>query len=488
MTHQDRRPLRALLAQFARLNDLGPGDGWAWLGKRLGEPEWRGMGADFFGWQDHGGQAEPKGDWRTWLLMAGRGFGKTRAGAEWVSARAREFPGCRIALVAASRDEAVKVMVEGPSGLLAVARADEEMVWWPTKGVVTFASGAEAFVYSAGAPESLRGPEHHFAWCDELAKWPATRSGEGRADAAWDNLNMGLRLGERPRALVTTTPRTVAILRRVKAAPGTVESFGRTAENAHLADGVRDWLEAAYGGTRLGRQELDGVLFEEPAGALFPRALIEACRVAAFAPPLEGPPAVRVAGPYLKRGGEAARPARLCGDWRRIVVGVDPPVSADGDGCGIVVCGLGQDARLYVLADASVSGLSPEGWARAVARAAAAWGADRVVAEKNQGGDMVASVLRAVDPSTGSGQGPLPVKLVSASRGKAARAEPVAARFEAGGAFFAGHFPELEDELAGLVLGGGYEGPGRSPDRADACVWALTELLATPGQPGIRAL
>jgi phage terminase large subunit-like protein len=474
MTHQDRRPLRALLADFARLNDLGPGDGWAWLEKRLGEPEWRGMGADFFGWQDHGGQAEPEGDWRTWLLMAGRGFGKTRAGAEWVSARAREFPGCRIALVAASRDEAVKVMVEGPSGLLAVAKADEEMVWWPTKGVVTFASGAEAFVYSAGAPESLRGPEHHFAWCDELAKWK-------RADSAWDNLNMGLRLGERPRALVTTTPRAVAILRRVKAAPGIVESFGRTAENEHLAGGVRDWLEAAYGGTRLGRQELDGMLFDAPAGALFPRALIEACRVEAFAPPLEGPPAVRVAGPYLKRGGEAGRPARLRGDWRRIVVGVDPPVSAAGDACGIVVCGLGADERLYVLADASVQGLSPEGWARAVARAAAAWGADRVIAEKNQGGDMVASVLRAVEAG-------LPVKLVSASRGKAARAEPVAARFEAGRASFAGRFPELEEELAGLVLGGGYEGPGRSPDRADACVWAMTELLATPGQPGIRSL
>jgi phage terminase large subunit-like protein len=488
VTARDPGDFRAVLARFAELGRRGH-DPWPWLSTRLSEPLRRALFEAFDVWRAHGGQKEPEGPstgsgeptWRTWLLMAGRGFGKTRAGAEWVSARAREFPGCRIALVAASRDEAVKVMVEGPSGLLAVARADEEMVWWPTKGVVSFASGAEAFVYSAGAPESLRGPEHHFAWCDELAKWK-------QADAAWDNLNMGLRLGERPRALVTTTPRTVAILRRVKAAPGTVESFGRTAENAHLAAGVRDWLEAAYGGTRLGRQELDGMLFDEPAGALFPRALIEACRVAAFAMPLAGPPAVRVAGPYLKRGGEAGRPARLGGDWRRIVVGVDPPVSADGDGCGIVVCGLGQDARLYVLADASVSGLSPEGWARAVARAAAAWGADRVVAEKNQGGDMVASVLRAVDPSTGSGQGLLPVKLVSASRGKAARAEPVAARFEAGGALFAGQFPALEDELAGLVLGGGYEGPGRSPDRADACVWALTELLATPGQPGIRAL
>ena len=167
-----------------------------------------------------------------------------------------------------------------------------------------------------------------------------------------------------------------------------------------------------------------------------------------------------------------------------MVVGVDPPASAEGDACGIVVCGQAEGLRLYVLADASVSGLSPEGWARTVAAAAEAWGADRVVAEKNQGGDMVASVLRAVEAG-------LPVKLVSASRGKVARAEPVAARFEAGAGFFAGRFPELEDELAGLVLGGGYEpggAAGRSPDRADAMVWAMSELLRAPRSPAVRGL
>lgn len=435
------------LARFGALAERGH-EPWPWLLTRLAEPVRRAIFEAFDVWRAHGGQREPPGDWRTWLLMAGRGFGKTRAGAEWVSARARECPGCSIALVAASRDEAAKVMVEGPSGLLAVAKADEEMVWWPTKGVMTFASGAEAFVYSAGAPESLRGPQHHFAWCDELAKWR-------HADAAWDNLMMGLRVGERPRALVTTTPRSVAILRRVRAAKGTVETLGRTDENAHLAEGVRDWLEESYGGTRLGRQELDGVLFDTPAGALFPRALIEASRQSGTLP-REG--------------------------FRRVVVGVDPPVSADGDACGIVVCGQDSALRLYVLADASVAGLSPEGWARTVAAAAAAWGADRVVAEKNQGGDMVASVLRAVDAG-------LPVRLVSASRGKVARAEPVAARFEAGAGFFAGRFPALEDELAGLILGGGYEpggAAGRSPDRADAMVWAMTELLRTPAAPSVR--
>ncbi len=483
MTFQDRRPLRALLARMLRVSDAGPGDGWAWLEKRVGEPLWRSLGALFFQWQTHGGQGEPRGAWRTWLLMAGRGFGKTRAGAEWVSARARAHPGCRIALVAASRDEAAKVMVEGPSGLLAVAHADEDMVWWPTRGVVTFASGAEAFVYSAGAPESLRGPEHHFAWCDELAKWR-------QADAAWDNLMMGLRLGERTRVLVTTTPRNVAILRRVRGQAGTMETSGRTAENAHLAEGVRAWLEEAYGGTRLGRQELDGILFEDPAGALFPRALIEACRVQPIPLPAREGSGVGASTASLpddpdesacRRYPPPAPPCQGGEFFRRIVVGVDPPVSAEGDACGIVVCGQDAALNLYVLADASVAGLSPEGWARAVVRAAELWGADRVVAEKNQGGDMVASVLRAVEAG-------LPVKLVSASRGKVARAEPVAARFEAGAAYFAGRFPELEDELAGLVLGGAYEGPGRSPDRADACVWAMSELLRTPRTPAVRGL
>ncbi len=468
MTACDPGDFRPVLERFAELAERGH-DPWPWLLTRLAEPVRRAIFEAFDVWRAHGGQAEPRGAWRTWLLMAGRGFGKTRAGAEWVSARARAHPGCSIALVAASRDEAAKVMVEGPSGLLAVARADEEMVWWPTRGVVTFASGAEAYVYSAAAPESLRGPEHHFAWCDELAKWPASRTGPSRADAAWDNLMMGLRVGERPRALVTTTPRPVAILRRVKAAPGTVETCGRTEENAHLAAGVRAWLEETYGGTRLGRQELDGMLFDAPAGALFPRDLIEKCRVKGM-------------------GAGMGTGTGTCPPMRRIVVGVDPPVSADGDACGIVVCGQTADLRLFVLADASVGGLSPEGWARKVAAAAEAWGADRVVAEKNQGGDMVAGVLRAAGPSTGSGQAPLPVTLVSASRGKVARAEPVAARFEAGAAFFAGRFPALEDELAGLMIGGGYEGPGRSPDRADAMVWAMTELLRAPRAPAVRGL
>jgi phage terminase large subunit-like protein len=418
---------------------------WARFIKALPPPVLRRMLAEFFLWQTHEGQHEPTGGWRNWLVRAGRGLGKTLVGAHWVTARARETPGARIALVGASVDEVAKVMIEGETGLFAAARAEEEMLWVPTQGVVTFASGAQAFVHSAAAAEKLRGPQFHFAWCDELAKWE-------QADAAWDNLQMGLRLGTRPRAIVTTTPRAVAIVRRIRVLKSTVETVGRTADNVHLSAAFTDWAAETYGGTRLGRQELDAVLFDEPEGALFPREILERARH------------------------EGALPA-----MKRIVVGVDPPASAHGDACGIVVCGLGEDDIAYVLADASVAGLRPDGWARAVARAAADWQADRVIAEKNQGGDMVESVLMGVDAA-------LPVRLVSASRGKAARAEPIAARFESGRAKLAGRFPALEDELAGLTLGGGYEGPGRSPDRADAMVWAMSELQKPPAEPRIRRL
>jgi phage terminase large subunit-like protein len=430
---------------------------WDWFWKALGGPVRRRLREEFFAWQTHGGQAEPAGeDWRVWLLMAGRGFGKTLVGAEWVSARARETPAAQIALVGASHEEVVRVMIEGPSGLLAVARTDEPVRWRKTRGIVEFASGAEAFVYSAAAPEALRGPQHHFAWCDELAKWR-------HADAAWDNLQMGMRIGARPRLIVTTTPKPVAIVRRLRTLDGTVETHGTTAQNAHLSAAFKSWAFGTYGGTRLGEQELEGRLFDGPADALFPRAVLAAARLG---------------------------PGEEVGRLVRVVVGVDPPASADGDACGIAVCGMGEDGIAYVLADATVSGMRPEGWARAVANAAEAWAANRVIAEKNQGGDMVMSVLKSADAR-------LPIRLVSASRGKAARAEPVALRFENGRAKLAGRFPALEDELAGLIAGGGYEpgaavgpgGPGKSPDRADAMVWAMTALIERRVRtPRIRAL
>jgi phage terminase large subunit-like protein len=390
----------------------------------------------------HAGQMPPPGDWRVWLIRAGRGFGKTRAGAQWVNELAAAVPGARIALVGATLEDARRVMVQGPSGVVATAKVDLTATWRPTSGEVRFPNGAVAQVYSAAAPETLRGPEHHFAWADELGKW--------RAGAAWSNLVMGLRLGEMPRVLVTTTPRRTALMRQVMALPDLVETRGRTRDNRHLPGAFVSAIEAEYGGTRLGRQELDGEMLDDVAGALWPRALIERQRV-------------RVA------------PALV-----RVVVGVDPPAGVGGDACGIVAAGRGKDGQGYVIEDASVTGASPEGWARAVAACAARVGADRVVAEANQGGAMVESVLRAADAV-------LPLTLVHAAKGKVVRAEPVAALYEARRVWHVGAFPALEDELAGLAAGGGYEGPGRSPDRADACVWALTHLMLAPrGEAAVR--
>ena len=348
-------------------------------------------------------------------------------------------------------------MVEGESGLLACAREGEEARWMPSRRTLYFGSGAEAYAYSGERPAMLRGPQHHFAWCDELAKWT-------QGEEAWPNLLLGLRLGTRPRSVVTTTPRPGPALGAILAMDGLALTRGRTADNPHLPEDFRTAMAAQFGGTRLGRQELEGVLLAEAEGALWTRALIERCRV-------PGPLHHAAHGP----------PPRPGEDFRRVVVGVDPPASAAGT-CGIVVCGAGADGALYVLADHSVEGASPAGWALKAAAAAEAWGADRVVAEANNGGDMVEATLRGADAM-------LPVRSIHASRGKVARAEPIAALFESGKAFFAGAFAELEDELAGFTAGGGYGGPGRSPDRADAMVWALTELARPPrAEPRVRRL
>jgi phage terminase large subunit-like protein len=345
-------------------------------------------------------------------------------------------------------------MVEGVSGLLAVAkRRGVQVRWEPSKGELTWPGGSVAKLYSGDHADGLRGPEFHFAWCDELAKWR-------EADAAWDNLQMGLRAGPRPRALVTTTPRTIPLLTRIRADEWTVETHGRTRDNVNLPRSFVEVMEATYGGTRLGRQELDGELIQDVEGALWPRELIEGCRT-------------ELPHPNPSPAGE--------GHFDRVVVGVDPPAGTDGDACGIVVCGR-LDGTDYVLADESCQGLRPEGWARRVAGAAAKWDADLVVAEANNGGAMVESVLRAAEAD-------LKVRLVHASKGKVARAEPIALRFERGRAKLAGIFRELEDEMAGLVAGGGYEGPGRSPDRADAMVWAMTALGETrSGVPRVMRL
>ena len=405
------------------------------------------LDACFEAWA-HKGQLPPEGDgWRVWLMMAGRGFGKTRAGSEWIHALARAKRGVRIALVGATMHEARSIMVEGVSGLLRVAKLQgERVVWEPSLGKLRWRNGSEAQLFSGENPDGLRGPEHDFAWADELAKW-------AQPEAAWSNLQMGLRRGSRARALITTTPRPMPLLERIRDDKWTMMTTGRTDENINLDDRYVEVMRATYGGTRLGRQELDGELIADVEGSLWPRDLIERSRM--------------------------ERPLR----FDRIVVGVDPPAGVGGgcDACGIVVAGRAE-GRLYVLADESCQGLSPDGWARRVAGAVARWDADMIVAEANNGGAMVGSVLEAAEVG-------VRVKLVHASMGKVARADPISLRFESGRAFFAGSFPQLEDELAGLTIGGGYEGPSRSPDRADAMVWAMTELSETrSGVPRLRAL
>lgn len=398
----------------------------------------------------HDGQRPQSAAWHTWLIMAGRGYGKTRAGAEWVRQIAERDRTARIALVAASLGEARQVLVEGPAGLLGVARDEDRPRFKPSTRKLVWPNGATATLYSAGEPESLRGPQHSHAWCDEIAKWD--QAGR-RAEAAWDNLLLGLRLGQSPQVVATTTPRAVPLVQRLLGQSDTLVTRGTTMENMdNLPPGFLRSVRVQYGRSLLGRQELYGELIKDIEGALWNRALIEGCR----------------------EEDAASCPAK------RVVIGVDPPASSDGDACGIVVCALGEDGIARVLADKSVRRPKPERWARAVAEAARLWQADRVVAEANNGGEMVRSVLHAAEIT-------LPVRLVHASRGKVARAEPVAALYESRRVRHCGQLPELEDQLCGLMAGGGYEGPGRSPDRADALVWALSELmLARRAEPRIR--
>ena len=426
----------------------------------------------------HAGQRAPPAAadgsaWSTWVIMAGRGFGKTLAGAQWVTARiaanaAENARPIRIALVGATIEDARRVMVEGDSGLLTVAAPwlDE---WSPSRLRLRFRAGAEATLFSGASPAMLRGPEHHYAWCDELAKW-------ARPQESWDTLQMGLRLGDHPQAVVTTTPRPGPVLRAIMDAPGTVVTGGPTRANPHLSPAWRARIEAAYAGTRLGRQELDGELLADAAGALWTVELIEKCRVSFETGLRDAGYASSSVPPQDERGHTCSAHPEERGrspsvSKGRTLIAVDPP-SGDGT-CGIVACareGEGAGAVAHVLADHSVTARSPEGWARAVAAAAAAHGTCQVVAEANQGGKMVRAVLTAADPT-------LHVRLVHARIGKSHRAEPVAHLFEAGRVRLHGRMPELEAQLLGMIAGGGYEGPGTSPDRADAMVWGVGEVM-----------
>jgi len=390
-------------------------------------------------WWRREDQCPPAGDWHVWMLLAGRGFGKTRTGAEWVREFAEATPGAQIALVAASLHEARQVMVEGESGLLAIAPDAMRPDYESSLRRLTWPNGAVATSFSADDPDQLRGPQFDAAWADEIAKW--------RYEAAWDNLMLTMRIGARPQVVATTTPRGVPLVRRLMQEKGVVTTGGRTAGNRlNLSQQWLATMDRIYGGTRLGRQELDGELLEDVEGALWSRELVERCRV------------------------DAASIGKLV----RVVIGVDPPATARGDACGIIVAAELRDGKLAVVEDASVERPAPGVWAQAVASAAARWGAGRVVAESNMGGEMVEEVLRQADMT-------LPVVPVRASAGKARRAEPVAIAYERGDVVHAGVFAELEDQLCGLQVGGTYAGRGRSPDRADACVWALAAL-----QEGVR--
>ena len=391
--------------------------------------------------------------WTVWLNIGGRGAGKTRTGAQWVRGLALGLPGfalepvARIALVGETAADVREVMVEGVSGLLSVHGDGERPKWEPSRKRLTWANGAIAQAFSAEDPEALRGPQFEAAWCDELAKW---RYGE----ATWDMLQFGLRLGSHPRQLVTTTPRPTALLKRLLADPLSAVTRASTRANAgNLAPGFLRSVVARYEGTRLGRQELDGEMIEDMAGALWTRAMIEAAR------------------------GDV--PAAL----RKIVVAIDPPASSGkrADACGIVAAGIDEGKVIHVLADASIAQARPAQWAAVALALYHRLKADVLVAEVNQGGEMVASVIGEVDRS-------VPVTMVRASRGKYLRAAPVAQLYEQGRVRHAGAFPALEDEMCSF----GPEGlaSGRSPDRLDALVWAVSALGMgqVRGEPRVRGV
>ncbi|MEM1428769.1 MAG: terminase family protein [Pseudomonadota bacterium] len=405
-------------------------------------------------------QIPPEGAWRTWMIIGGRGAGKTRAGAEWVRSIVEgagpEEPGKakRIALIGETQDQAREVMVFGESGILACTPPDRRPEWKASRKRLEWPNGASAQVYSAHDPESLRGPQFDAAWADELAKWP-------RAEETWDMLQFALRLGSAPRACVTTTPRNVSVLKRLMHSPSTVMTHGGTEANrANLAPSFLEEVQARYGGTRLGRQELDGEFLDEAEGALWSLATLERAAT------------------------------RQAPELDRVVVAVDPPATGKraSDMCGIVVAGVRMDGPpkdwvAWVIEDVSVAGASPSAWAHAAVAAMDRHQADRLVAEVNQGGDMVKQVLDQFDPT-------LPYRAVHATRSKVQRAEPVAALYEQGRIRHLPGLQALEEQMCQMTLSG-FKGGG-SPDRLDALVWAITELMIHPVRrlrnPGIRSL
>lgn len=390
---------------------------------------------DRYDWSQHARpeQLSPERDWNVWLILAGRGWGKTRTGAEWIKHNAMENPGTRWAIVAPTFRDARDTCVEGESGLLGIVPQNEVTYWNRSFGQLRLRNGSQVQCFGATEPDRLRGPQHHGAWCDELAVWPYAET--------WDQLMFGLRLGKSPRTVVTTTPKPTKLVRSLVERNGGVEiTRGHTFDNAaNLAPAALEELKARYEGTRLGRQELYAELLTDVEGALWSYDLLENNRVN------EAPELVRV------------------------VVAIDPAVTAgdESDETGIIVAGVGNDGEAYVLADRS-GRYSPDAWAHRAIAAFTDFGADRIIAEVNNGGDLVERVVRTVSPR-------ISYKAVRASRGKQLRAEPIAALYEQGRVHHVGGFPDLEDQLTSWT-----PNDGRSPDRLDALVWALTELMLQP--------
>lgn len=392
------------------------------------EHEWK-----FWGRPD---QFAPEGNWRTWLVLAGRGWGKTRTGAEWVRQSVKNFP--IVNVIAPTADDARDIMIEGESGILSICSDHERPMYVPSKRRLEWPNGARTLIFTADEPDRLRGKQHMRLWADELASW--------RYPEAWDQAMMGLRLGADPRAMATTTPRPIKIVLDLMQNPDTVVTRGNTYDNAeNLAPAFLSQIIRKYEGTRMGRQELLAELLTDVPGALWTRSRLDDNRV------------------------------RLHPDLARVVVAVDPSGGHDpeNDEQGIVVAGVGVDGHGYVLADRSCK-LSPEGWGKRAVQAYLDFEADRIVYEKNFGGEMVEAVIRVAARDMGT---QVATKAVHASRGKAVRAEPVAALDEQGRVSHVGSFPDLEDELVTWT-----PDSGESPNRLDALVWAFTELVLGPDQ------
>lgn len=398
-------------------------------------------------------QLPPTDDWGIWLLLGGRGAGKTRTGAEDTAWFGIENPGSRIAIVAPTSADCRDTCVEGESGLLSVIPPECVVKWNRSLGELILWNDTQFKCFSAEEPDRLRGPQHHRAWADELAAW--------RYPDTWDQLQFGLRLGLRPRVVVTTTPRPTKLVRDILADPETrVRTESTFANAANLPPKQLERLKAKYGGTRLGRQELSAEILDDIPGALWTRAMLDKNRIARMPLPR---------------------------DLRRVVVAIDPSGTSEDDSDaiqkggaskrkaagrkgaqqGIVVAGKLYDGTAVVMRDLSCQ-LSPEGWARRAIEAYGNYEANLIVAERNYGGDMVESTIRSIDPM-------VPTKLVTATRGKAVRAEPIASLYEQGKVKHVGAFTELEDQMVGMTPDG-YNGVG-SPDRLDAMVWAITELM-----------